>query len=383
MVTDDSSQRGGHDDEILLGVSAMQIYRKLGIDIDIGKRGSSLLSYTVGSASGQVIGKLQWEKFCDAMSLPLPVCINRSELLAVLTTAISRTGHFGTQEATIQRLEQEGDNVKVHTNEMGSFDMEAVLGCDGAHSKVRMAWEDHSFGQLSELSGNMRWQLSMPRPISCDPSSYTELWGAGKRLCVYPTSHLRMAVLGTTVNDQRLQDAEGVSAMRMREEFAPSFSGLGTHGLFNDLRNTSEGVSVVGERRFKSKHLLHPSLNAVVLGDAAMSASLHPLLGCSLSVEDGATLGHLLANHYNNNTMESSGNVRQVLEKWQSSRKPRHDFIYKECSRRDASAMTASRLQLQLRGLMMKWWSSTPRALMNQAKTFTNKSNELTTQFCQ
>ena len=96
-------------------------------------------------AAGREFAALPLQKLCGP-DYPATVAIGRPALHDVLIRATERLGAYVRLGLTIERLDQAADAVAVTFSDGRRDRFDAVIGCDGLHSRVR----DLVFGELAE-----------------------------------------------------------------------------------------------------------------------------------------------------------------------------------------------------------------------------------------
>jgi FAD-dependent urate hydroxylase len=177
----------------MLGLYPMgaRVLHGLGLHEKYLERSISMMRYNIGNGQGEIIREYSLKAVAQRYG-PIQG-ISRGDLIDLLLEGVGDLPiRFGT---TVTALRQQGDMVEVVFSDGSSMDFDLIVAADGLHSATRhMILDDKEYAYWDTGWGG--WVLWI-EPGEFSPDTYTEYWGAGKFLGLYPVKgHLGVFIGG-------------------------------------------------------------------------------------------------------------------------------------------------------------------------------------------
>ncbi|MBX9824322.1 MAG: FAD-dependent oxidoreductase [Xanthobacteraceae bacterium] len=238
-------------------------------------------------ATGREFEALNLPRLCGP-DYPATVAIGRPALHDVLIRAAERLGVAIWLGTTVTKLDQAGDAVEVTLSNGSHGNYDAVIGCDGAHSRVR----NLVFGDPAarNFTGLAVWRATMPRlpDVECMQMFYGPHTKAG----VNPHSREEMFLFLV----QPISSGDRLPPDRMHvllREQLRDFSGR----VLEHARAHITDPAKVDYRPMDAFLLPSPwhRGHVAVIGDAAHTTTPHLATGAGIAIEDAVVLADMLA----------------------------------------------------------------------------------------
>jgi FAD-dependent urate hydroxylase len=259
---------------VLHGLGLFDQYLELSVEMqhyDIRNgQGELVRGYSLGQVN-QVYGPLQG--------------ISRAALIGLLQEACGDVViHMGT---TVSALSQSDTQVEVTFNDGSTASFDLVVAADGLHSDTRkMLWDESEY--IYWETGWGGWVVWADAALA-SKDAYTEYWGAGNFLGLYPTRDRLGVFLGGPVRKVRqLGYRASVEAAKAR--------GGGRSGTIPALL---DGIEETSDPFFWDFHDCRTQCwskgRVVLLGDAAVGFLPTAGIGASMAMEAAAVLNDELS----------------------------------------------------------------------------------------
>lgn len=248
-----------------------------------------------------------WAECGPCLSLP------RARLYGILRRSLSQSEiRFG---VSVTDIRQANGPCEVTFSDETSAEYDLVVGADGINSSVR---ERVFSGVKPAYVGNVCWRFITANTAGID--GWTVMLGAGLTLLAIPVSeqdvyvYADMAVAGSEAR----AGIRDVSLITLFEEFAPPVFPLvadmpdGTPVHFGSIEQVVMDEWVRGR--------------VVLIGDAAHAASPSMAEGAGMAMEDALVLAEIL---------EGATDPDAALAAYTQRRRPRVDWVQKQCMARD------------------------------------------------
>ncbi len=217
---------------------------------------------------------------------PASLGVSRLALHNVLLAAARASGANIRNGLSVETLENVGDHVDVTLSDGSHAAYDLVVGCDGAHSRVRRLMLGEEL--QPRLTGQGVWRYNIPRP---DDANYLGVYyGPRGNAGVVPMSSELSYLFVTTTEDpgKRIPRDELAATMRSR------LDGFG--GPVAAIRDTITDDDGVVYRPLET--IFAPVWNKgriLILGDAAHTMTPHLGQGAGMAIEDTVVLREELA----------------------------------------------------------------------------------------
>jgi 2-polyprenyl-6-methoxyphenol hydroxylase-like FAD-dependent oxidoreductase len=319
---------------IVLGVNAMAVMRRLGLDDAVRARGAPLAELAITDARDRVLGRTDLGRLAPRFGPS--IAIHRAALHEVLAEAAGGGVRLGT---TIESLEPAGERVRVRSDDGLQGDFALVVGADGLRSRTR----SQLFGEVPPVyAGYTCWRLVVQRPP--DLARGQEMWGRGRRFGIVPIDGTRVYCFAVANAPAGTVDPPEGRVERFRERFA-GFGGP---------------VPAILEQVERPEQLLHNDLEEVVqrpwhrgrcvlVGDAAHGMTPNMGQGAAMALEDVCVLAELLAA-----PGALAGGLPRVLAAWSERREPRVRWVQDQSRRIGRVAQWEGRLACALRNGLLR-----------------------------
>lgn len=320
---------------IVLGVNAMQVMRRLGLDRQIRARGYELGEMAVTDAAGRVLSRTHLRRLAPRFGPS--IAIHRATLHAVLAEAAGEGVRLG---VTVSHLETRGEGVRVRTDDGTDAEFSLVVGADGLRSRTR----SQLFGDVPiRYAGYTCWRLVVARPPGVTRAQ--EMWGRGLRFGVVPIDDGTHVYCFAVANaEPGTEDPESARVARFRARFA-GFGGP---------------VPAILEQVVRPEQLIHNDLEEVVhrpwhlgrvvlVGDAAHGMTPNMGQGAAMALEDVSVLCELLAE-----PGALAGDLERALGAWAARREPRVRWVQDQSRRIGRVAQWEGALASSLRNRVLR-----------------------------
>jgi 2-polyprenyl-6-methoxyphenol hydroxylase-like FAD-dependent oxidoreductase len=211
--------------------------------------------------------------------------ISRSALIKLLLEGTNNLPiRMGT---TVKTLNQSGDTIKVTFDDETTAEFDLVVAADGMHSDTRkmiLDGEDYAYRDTG-WGGWVFWTDSNLAP----QDAYTEYWGAGRFLGLYPVKDRLGVFLGGSVSHTKELGLVKF-AKEMREQFKPE-ARVPT-AILESVEPTDDSF-FWNFHDCRSKHWRKGRV--VLLGDAATGFLPTAGVGASMAMESAAALNDELS----------------------------------------------------------------------------------------
>jgi 2-polyprenyl-6-methoxyphenol hydroxylase-like FAD-dependent oxidoreductase len=336
---------------IVLGVNAMRVMRRLGLDDEIRARGHELAEMAITDAREVVLARTNLAAL--AARFGPSVAIHRATLHGVLAKAAGDGVRLGT---TLTSLEPGPERVRARAEDGAEGEYALVVGADGLRSLTR----SQLFGDVAPTyAGYTCWRLVAERPSGFTRAQ--EMWGRGRRFGIVPIDDgSRVYCFAVANAPAGTPDPEDGRVERFRRRFA-GFAGP---------------VPAVLEQVVRPEQLIHNDLEevvqrpwhrgrAVLVGDAAHGMTPNMGQGAAMALEDVAVLGELLGGG-----AALEGDLESVLRAWRERREPRVRWVQDQSRRIGRVAQWEGRLACALRNGLARLLpdGASERALVRMAE---------------
>lgn len=312
-----------------------RILKGLGLYDRFADESISADTYQVADVQGNVLHRYSFEKLTRDYGPCL--CIERSQLIKVLTTGLQQAPHMG---LTVNNIKQTNDQALVEFSDGKEESYDLVIGCDGLRSGVRKFVDDTPLNFM----GATGWGFWIDAD-RLDIDGISEYWGAGQFFGIYPAKN-KVCVFAAVSSKPGLEDRREARIQKIRDSFR-NLGGLVPDILAN-LRN--------------SEQIFHDDFNDIkiqrwyqgrvcLVGDAAHGILPSAGMGASLAMESAAVLADEL-------TRADSHQLEQTLARYVKRRRARVDKLQDE-SRLLWKMMFVSNPSLAaLRNLLLRHYSA-------------------------
>ncbi|MBX9841436.1 MAG: FAD-dependent monooxygenase [Xanthobacteraceae bacterium] len=238
-------------------------------------------------ATGREFDALRLPRLCGP-DYPATVAIGRPALHDVLIRAAERLGVAVWLGTTASKLDQAGDAVEVTFSNGSRNSYDAVIGCDGAHSRVR----NLVFGDPAARSftGLAVWRATMPR--SPDVECMQMFYGPHTKAGVNPHSRDEMFLFLV----QPISSGDRLPPDRMHLLLLEQLGDFSGRVLEHARAHITDPAKV--DYRPMDAFLLPPPWHrghVAVIGDAAHTTTPHLATGAGIAIEDAVVLAEMLA----------------------------------------------------------------------------------------
>jgi len=185
----------------MLGLYPMgaRVLHGLGLHAQYLERSSSMMHYRIGNGKGKIIREYSLAAVAQRYG-PIQG-ISRGELIGLLLEGVGDLHiRYGT---TVTALRQQDELVEVAFSDGSAADFDLVVAADGLHSATRqMVLDEKEYAYRSTGWGGWVFWIE---PGDTSPDTYTEYWGAGKFLGLYPVKgHLGVFIGGPSTVAQEM-----------------------------------------------------------------------------------------------------------------------------------------------------------------------------------
>lgn len=236
--------------------------------------------YRIGNRKGEIVRSYSLQKVTQRFG-PIQG-IRRGTLIELLRTRSEDLPIYF--ETTVTALEQQSEEVKVTFSDGSSSRFDVVVAADGLHSDLRSmvlaegeyAYRDTGWG------GWVFWANPERAPLD----TYTEYWGAGRFLGLYPVKDRLGIFLGGPVDTVKEKGFEPF-AKEVADGFQPEAPGVAA------LRDRPDDSFFWNFHDCRSRQW-HQG-RVVLLGDAAVGFLPTAGVGASMAMESAAALSDVLS----------------------------------------------------------------------------------------
>jgi FAD-dependent urate hydroxylase len=271
------------DKGYMLGLYPMgaRVLYGLGLHEKYMDSSTSMFHYNIGNGKGEIICEYSLQDVAQRYG-PIQG-ISRGQLVNLLLEGLDDLPiHFGT---TATALRQRGEVVEVEFSDGSSADFDLVVAADGLHSDTRrMILNKNEYAYWSTGWGG--W-VFWADPGETQSDTYTEYWGAGRFLGLYPVKdHLGIFIGGPTSTTQETSMENFTERVMERFEHPVLLGG-------NDLKPDSP------DPFFWDFHDCRSAVwrkgRIVLLGDAATGFIPTAGVGATMAMESAAALNDELS----------------------------------------------------------------------------------------
>lgn len=264
---------------IVLGVNAMRVVRRLGLEDAVASSGTRLGRGAITDRRGHVLGATDFSSLEPEFGPT--IALHRADLHEALLGAASGVPiSLGT---SVEKLEVHRDHVGVRLTDGRARRWSLVIGADGLRSRVR---ELCFGGERIVYSGYTCWRLVLRVPF--EAIEMREMWGRGKRFGLVPLGDGRVYCFAVANAPRGEADPEPGRVERFRERFA-GFGGQ-VPAVLDALRSPEELIhNDLEELADGPWHRGRVSL----IGDAAHAMTPNMGQGAAMALEDSMVLVEL------------------------------------------------------------------------------------------
>jgi len=264
---------------IVLGVNAMRVMRRLGIDGEVAAAGARLGRGAITDHLGRRIGATDFALMEPEFGPT--IALHRAALHEALLGATKDVPvSLGT---SVEALEQHATGVDVRLTDGREQRYALVIGADGLRSRVR---ELLFGGDRIVYSGYTCWRLAVEAPV--EAVEMREMWGRGKRFGLVPIGSSRIYCFAVANAPRGEADPPEGRLERFRARFA-DFGGdvpavlaalrAPEELIHNDLEELADGPWHEG--------------SVGLIGDAAHAMTPNMGQGAAMALEDSMVLVEL------------------------------------------------------------------------------------------
>ncbi|HEB90884.1 MAG TPA: FAD-dependent oxidoreductase [Deltaproteobacteria bacterium] len=316
---------------IILGVNAMAMLRRLGLDESARRVGHVLGVGEVTDRRGRCLSRMDFRSLESEFGPT--IAIHRAFLHELLLSACSDLeSHTGT---TVERLVDHGEVVEVELSDGSVSEFDRVIGADGLHSRTRT----QIFGETPPTyAGYTCWRFVVRTPRGLDRMQ--EMWGVGKRLGLVPIGGGRVYCFACANAPEGDEDPLEGRIERFRKRFA-EFEGHAP-AVVEQLERADQLIH--NDLAERPGHAWHRG-RVLLIGDAAHAMTPNMGQGAAMALEDAVILVEMLA---------SGASWERVLPAFIERRGPRVRFVADQSRRIGWLGQLESRPLAAFRNGLMK-----------------------------
>lgn len=248
-----------------------------------------------------------WSRCGPCLALP------RAALHTTLRDSLRGTDvRFGT---SISGIEQLGARYLATFSDSTTGEYDLVIGADGIHSQVRQ----YLFPDVRpSYTGNVCWRFTTKDTVGVE--GWTVMLGDRMSLLAIPIGNDQVYVYADmAVNESDAQrNLTDLPHRALLAAFSAPLSPLITHGPADAQVHVGRIEQVLMEEWVKG--------NVVLIGDAAHASSPSMAEGAAMAMEDALVLAE---------TLGRAPKISDALAEYTRRRKPRVDWVQKQCAARD------------------------------------------------
>jgi len=270
---------------ISLALNAMQVYKRLGLYVEILKAGNY--------ANKMVITDEKLKPLSVASLIPFEekhqvkcVAIHRAKLHQILLSNLRDTPvHLGKK---LRSIKQTGNGVEVQFEDGTSHQTTALIGADGIHSNVRKSIFGHCELRIAK---QICWRgitnINLPEEHQ---ASLTELWGKGKRFgFVAINDHEYYWYALANYKESAKEEYNGINLADFYSDF---------HPLVNELIKSTPEIDILTNEMADLKPIKSwYSKNVCLVGDSAHATTPNLGQGACQAIESALVLSNCLLKH--------------------------------------------------------------------------------------
>jgi 2-polyprenyl-6-methoxyphenol hydroxylase-like FAD-dependent oxidoreductase len=290
---------------IMLGINAMQVLQKMGLEEAIKSGGRELQGFAISDHRGNPLSTLRFSDSIRAQGLGL-YSIHRNRLGQALSRGLEPHIRFDT---TVRKIYEDTHSVYVEFSDGQCKSYDLLIGADGIYSSVRRTIAPQV---PLRYSGYTCWRFMIDTTPDDHP---VEMWGRGHRLGVVPLSNGQTYVFMVVNAPAKRESLESFDAQRMAREF-DYFSDIApqvmtrladaSNMVHNDLYDLP--TPVLGSRRI------------LLSGDAAHATTPNMGQGAGMAIEDAWILSQII---------DQAESVEDILPGYEQRRHQRVQQIVK------------------------------------------------------
>jgi 2-polyprenyl-6-methoxyphenol hydroxylase-like FAD-dependent oxidoreductase len=296
---------------LFLPGNAVRAIELLGLSKEVAAKAVSIKRQLILNARGKVLNSIETEGFWHGCGACLSVPHN--DLRDIMEVSLRRsTLSYG---RSIAGLTQDSAGCVVTFDDGTAAQYDLVVGTDGIHSKLRNTL---SLGEPARYTGNVCWRFIAENITGID--CWTAMLGDGRTLLAIPISPTHVYVYAdldvTTNNVQSFSQCTPLGPL-FKDFAGPVFP------LIECLApDTYIHYSALQEVRLRD----WVKGRAILLGDAAHGCSPNMAQGAGMAMEDALVLAEELSRR---------GSIGKAFGAYVERRKPRTDWVQKQCRVRD------------------------------------------------
>lgn len=264
----------------MLGLYPIGVRVRLGLYDRYRAESVCMRRYRIGNRKGKIVRSYSLQKITQRFG-PIQG-ISRGELIELIRTRSEGLPiHF---ETTVAALEQHDEEVEVTFDDGSSSRFDVVVAADGLHSDLRsMMLAEHEYAYRDTGWGG--W-VFWADPESAPQDTYTEYWGAGRFLGLYPVKNQLGIFLGGPVTTVKEMGFE-----QFAEQVEDEFQRSAPAGQALQDRPDDSFFWNFHDCRLQQWH----RGRVVLLGDAAVGFLPTAGVGASMAMESAAVLSDVLS----------------------------------------------------------------------------------------
>jgi len=321
---------------IVLWPSGSKILKGLGIYEKFLEKGCQFTNYYVSNNKGEVLKTYTIEPVAEKYG-PI-VSIYRPDLIDTLMEAVDPD--IVQMSTTVEKIEQDENEVEVHFNNGKSGKYDLVIGCDGIRSRTR----SQVLGDIPlTYSGMSGWSFWADPKLS-RTDGIVEYWGKGKFFGVWPTKD-KLSVFTSVKIPEDSEEHLDNRIQRIKGSFK-EFGGI-VPQMLEHLPDPNE----IYFDTYNDIKLDSWSKGRVVLvGDSAHAILPNTGAGASMAMESASVLVEDLCR-------TDSRYVVNALKQYEQRRKPRVNKVQNQSRMMGRLVYSNSSLLSNLRDYVLKFYS--------------------------
>ncbi|MNF55602.1 6-hydroxynicotinate 3-monooxygenase precursor [compost metagenome] len=276
---------------IHIGPNVMKIFRRMGLEQQLELMGSHPdFWFSRDGVSGDYLSRIPLGEFARREYGASYITVHRGDLHALQMSSIQPgTVHFGKR---LEKIEDEGDQVRLDFTDGTSTRADIVIGADGIHSKIR---EELLGAEAPLYSGWVAHRaLIRGEHLARHADVFEDCvkwWTEDRHMMVYYTTGKRDEYYFVTGVPHEAWDFQGAFVDSSQEEMLAAFEGY--HSTVQALIRSTEDITKWPLRN-RNPLPLWSRGRLVLLGDACHPMKPHMAQGACMAIEDAAMLTRCL-----------------------------------------------------------------------------------------